>query len=227
MMGLQGESATGVKPKPSAGHLVLVAFLIVVAARIYSLGLWRPQLLVMGLVYGSLSSLPFAGVCLIPQLFIPRRFKSAGLLRVTVFILPAVLLAAWMVVSALPSSHIRAILDGQHFARLPTSATAVKVEGWAAGFGHESWLRFKATTQDVEAFLANSPVLNGLEPEHFGSDRMLVRPPRDDAADPGKYAAMPHEVLELSPYARDGTLRRSRKAAGGTLSWDVWATTAP
>ena len=172
------------------------------AARIYSLGLWwRPHLLVMGLVYGSLSSLPFAGVCLIPQLLIPRRFKSAGLLRVTVFILPAVLLAAWMVVSALPSSHIRAILDGEHFARLPASATAVKVEGWAAGFGHESWLCFKATTQDVEAFLANSPVLHGLEPEHFGSDRMLLLPPRDDDADPGKYAAMPRELLEWSPCA--------------------------
>jgi len=190
-MGSQGASSTEAashagprgntktKPTPSASLLVLACIAVVTAARIYSIGLWRPALLEMGFFYGGLTALPLAALCLVPQLLVPRRFKRSGLPRVAAFMLPAVALAAFMVYWGLPSTRLQAMLDNEDFAPLPASATGVKVDGWICGFAHEAWLRFTAPADEVEAFLAASPFLEGTAPEHFGPERMLLLPPSD------------------------------------------------
>jgi hypothetical protein len=180
--GAPSEPAAGPEPWPSGGVLFLVCFLIVAATRIYSLGLWRPALLHHGLFYGGLTSLPIAALCLVPQLLVPRRLKRSGLPRIAAFTLPAVALAAFAVYWGLPSTRVRAMLDGEHLAPLPPSATGVQVQGWVAGFAHRRWLRFTAPAEEVEAFLENSPLVRGTEPEHFGPGRMLLLPPLEGGA---------------------------------------------
>ena len=71
-------SGTDVKPKPrpSALLLFLACLVVIMGARIYYCGLWRPVLLPMGLFYGALTSAPMSALCLLPQLFVPRRLKS-------------------------------------------------------------------------------------------------------------------------------------------------------
>ncbi|MFO8012964.1 MAG: hypothetical protein R6X20_06620 [Phycisphaerae bacterium] len=189
------------KPKPSALVLAVIVFFIIMSARIYDLGLWRPVLLLHGLFYGGLTSVPIAALCLVPQLPVPRRFKSGGLRRVVAFTLPAVVLAMLMVWHGLPSTVLGNMLGNEHFAALPPSASDVKVEGWTTGFCYEVWLRFTASPEDVEAFLAASPELRDVEPEHFNRDRMLLLRPRGQASDADLDADGPHAFAQRSPFA--------------------------
>ena len=144
-----------------------------------------------------------AALCLLPQLFVPRRLKSRVPLRVSVSMLPAVALAGWTVVLglAMPSILVKGTFDGEEFAPLPASATNVKAYRWTAGFAYEAWVRFTASPDDVEAFLATSPELRGAEPEHFSRDRMLIARPPDEDAHADKGDSKPHVYAPPSPFS--------------------------
>ncbi len=54
-------------------------------------------------------------------------------------------------------------------ADLPASARNVKVETSGNMFSRQFWLKFEATPEDIEAFIAASPGLKGIAPEYIGS----------------------------------------------------------
>lgn len=56
-------------------------------------------------------------------------------------------------------------------ADLPASARNVKVETSGNMFSRQFWLKFEATPEDIEAFIAASPGLKGIAPEYIGSEQ--------------------------------------------------------
>ena len=73
--------------------------------------------------------------------------------------------------------HPPAILQDGRLAQLPASATEINAAGWSGFFTGEDFLAFRASPQDIEAFLTGSPSLKGATPEVFSPAHMrLPRP---------------------------------------------------
>jgi len=67
-----------------------------------------------------------------------------------------------------PSRIIRMIREDLQLAELPASATNVKANAWSMGFGAAGYMMFKASAEDIEAFIASSPGVQGAEPYILG-----------------------------------------------------------
>jgi len=63
-----------------------------------------------------------------------------------------------------PSRIIRMIREDLQLAELPASAADVKANAWSFGFGSAGYMMFKASAQDIGAFIASSASLQGVEP---------------------------------------------------------------
>lgn len=103
-----------------------------------------------------------------------------------VFLLPGLLFFANIAWKLTPQGKAGAILARGRLAPLPSSATEIKIYGWHGLFSGEDYLRFRATADDVEKFLRESPSLRGAEAESYTVQHQLRQfpddgmPPADD-----------------------------------------------
>jgi len=74
-------------------------------------------------------------------------------------------------------------LDFARLAKLPASATAIKADGTDGLFSGTFLLRFQAPAADIEAFLQQSPGLNGVTPMLLTPEQMCLPFPPDGARD--------------------------------------------
>ena len=69
-----------------------------------------------------------------------------------------------------PTVKAPEILNAVNLAELPSSATDIKVHSWRKLFAGEDLLMFRASSQDIEAFVKDSPALKGVEPQEFSEE---------------------------------------------------------
>ncbi len=96
-----------------------------------------------------------------------------------VFVIPVILLRG----HDLPydSHEVRAasILTYGRLADLPESATDLKVYSWSSPFSGEWYLKFKASSEDIDEFIKNSPSLKDQECIKYSPEKMRLLTPRD------------------------------------------------
>ncbi|UCG55877.1 MAG: hypothetical protein JSU70_13515 [Phycisphaerales bacterium] len=103
-----------------------------------------------------------------------RRRITRPVVWVILFVLPAVLIGGWSLSYSLPSAQAGRILSNANLAPLPKSATDVKAYVWSSPFSGEEFLRFRASPEEIERFLRESPILQGVECERFSKERMRL-----------------------------------------------------
>lgn len=92
----------------------------------------------------------------------------------TLALFPVVLFGARSVYHSLPSVRAEQILGTGELAGLPQSAAAITVYTWSTPFSGEEYLRFQASREDIEAFVANSPILKGAEYSDYSTAKMRL-----------------------------------------------------
>jgi hypothetical protein len=107
---------------------------------------------------------------------------------------PIVLIGGVSLYRSLPLQRAQTILANAELASLPESATEIKVFTWSTPFSGEEFLRFRASREDIESFLAESPILRLAECQYYSKDRMRLIYP-DDSAYNGKYREDGHEYF--------------------------------
>jgi len=108
------------------------------------------------------------------------RRVTAPALWAILFLLPGVVLGGLVSYTSRPSLRMQGFLAYARLAPLPESAAGVRFYSWSSPFSGEDFIRFTAEPNDVERFLAESPALQGQEPERFSATRMRLEHPRDD-----------------------------------------------
>ena len=81
--------------------------------------------------------------------------------------------------------NLQAALSAGRLADLPDSATNVEVAGTGSSQSVTYLLKFTATVEDIEHFIAESPSIRWREPEQLGPERMYV--PRTEGGDAGPH----------------------------------------
>jgi len=109
-----------------------------------------------------------------------KRRVTAPVLWAILFLLPGVALGGLVFYTSRPSLRMQGFLAYARLAPLPQSATGVRFCSWSSPFSGEDFIRFTADPNDIERFLAESPALQGQEPERFSATRMRLEHPRDD-----------------------------------------------
>jgi hypothetical protein len=110
-----------------------------------------------------------------------RRRLANRLIWAVLFILPGVVVGGKVSYDLSPKLQARALLRLAELAPLPPSATGIKVYTWSSPFSGEDFLCFTAPAADIERFLAESPALQGQQPERFSPQRMRLPHPKDYA----------------------------------------------
>jgi hypothetical protein len=113
-----------------------------------------------------------------------RRFAIAGII---ISAIPIILIGMLILVffysvlqgSKLSQRNPHGILKVGRLADLPESATDVKAEGWGALFTGSDYLMFRASSEDIEKFLAESPSIKHATPEIFNPEHMYLPNPVD------------------------------------------------
>ncbi len=90
------------------------------------------------------------------------------------FIWPGIVLGSLVFYTSTPSARAEALLSRARLAALPDSATGIRVYEWSSPFSGEEFLRFAADANDIEAFLRQSPALQGQQAERFSPERMRL-----------------------------------------------------
>jgi len=116
------------------------------------------------------------------------------LLWAILLLVPAIVLGADCLYKSLPTVAARRILSHGELAPLPESAVDIKVFIWASLFSGEEFLRFRASPDDIERFLDESPILRGAECERFSRKRMRLHSPHDPKKW-GEYQEAGHELF--------------------------------
>lgn len=114
--------------------------------------------------------------------------------------------------SSLPSVRAQEILAGAEFAHLPESASQIKVLTWSTPMSGEKYLRFRANPADIEAFIAQSPILENAEYEEYSDKRMRLF-----FSDPSARRLLSHddhEYITRKPTAPPWYVQEIRHAAG-------------
>jgi len=91
------------------------------------------------------------------------------------------------------------LLADAELAQLPKSATGIKVITWSTWFSGKEHLRFNATHADIDRFLAQSPVLLGVECHYYSKDRMRLIRPDDYLTHKKKYDEDGNEYFDSPP----------------------------
>ncbi|MBN2129956.1 MAG: hypothetical protein JW741_10685 [Sedimentisphaerales bacterium] len=111
-------------------------------------------------------------------------------------LLPVLLFGARSVYRSLPSVRAQEILGTAELAPLPQSATGITVYTWWTPMSGEEYLRFRARREDIEAFVAASPILKGATYRVYSEAKMrLLEPNRVGAA------TADHEYIRDYPTA--------------------------
>lgn len=120
--------------------------------------------------------------------FLRKRIKH-NLIWATIFVLPVILLCGFLLYDSLrarsififesqPSKKAQRILSHAEMAILPDSATDIQVYTWSSPFSGEEFLSFKASQNDINMFLKESPILLGLECQIYSKERMRLKYPK-------------------------------------------------
>jgi len=152
-------SRIAISPKPlitSIGELVGFAVFVIGFGILGALLLIGLSLAYQGIVYAI-----FKGVI---------KRKAIWLL---LFLLPATLIAANSIYSSNPRVKARSIVEDGRLAELPNTATGIRVHARGGFFTGEQYLRFQASSEEINEFIFNSPSLVGVEPRLYSkaSDR--------------------------------------------------------
>lgn len=108
------------------------------------------------------------------------RLLVSGFGGVVLVMIGALVVIMWPVSE---SEKARRALDLARLADLPKSASSVKADGTSNMFSMTYLLRFQARPAEIEAFIKQSPGLNGITPEIFTPEHMCLPYPQDGEAD--------------------------------------------
>jgi len=108
------------------------------------------------------------------------------LVYAVIFLLPGGVFGSYYLYWSLPMVEAQTILEDAELAPLPQSATAVRAFSWSTGFSGCMFLRFRAISIDIEAFLSTSPILRKVECQKYSKDRMRLAT-QDDYHNKRKY----------------------------------------
>ncbi len=146
-------------------------------------------------------------------------------------LLPVVLFGARSVYHSLPSVRAQQILGTGELASLPQSASAITVYTWWTPFSGEDYLKFRASREDIEAFVAKSPILKGAEYSDYSTARMRLLDRSRNASIDGnggpdieyirhRHTAPPWYMEEIRWRARRYRIRRTRYKHTGEVIID-------
>jgi len=134
---------------------------------------------VLSSVLVFLWSLGLSLVCqAIAYRLLKRRIRSRAIWAV-LFLLPAITIGGGWFYYSTPIAQARAILARGELASLPKSATDIRVYMWSSPFSGEDFLRFRASPDDIQKFLEESPILRGAKCREYSKDRMRLKYPKD------------------------------------------------
>jgi len=105
-----------------------------------------------------------------------RKFNKLAVAGIV--ILTVALLVLW---DLSPTVRTKKILASGRLANLPESTTDLNVGGWGGGFTGEDYIKFCATPEDINKFIAESPSVKAVTPEIFSSEHMYL-PQSTDAS---------------------------------------------
>lgn len=128
-----------------------------------------------------------------------RRIASPAIWAV-LFLLPGIFAGGKIFYESRPISHMHALMRYAGLAPLPASASGVRYYTWSSPFSGEDFMRFTADANDIKRFLADSPALQGQEPERFWPERMRLKNVRDSEGNL-EYHEDANEYFSLSPNA--------------------------
>ena len=95
------------------------------------------------------------------------------------FLLPSVTIGGMSVYYAVPSVQANVILSHAKLARLPKSAHDIRVYTWASPMSGEEFLKFKVNRDDIEVFIAYSPILKNKECVKYTKEKMRLPYPKN------------------------------------------------
>ncbi|MHC4721950.1 MAG: DUF4190 domain-containing protein [Planctomycetota bacterium] len=121
-----------------------------------------------------------------------RNFAVAGI----VISIVVLLFVSW---NALPTVKAKKTLTNGRLANLPQSVTNLKVGGWAGLFTGEDFIKFRATPEDINKFVAESPSIKEVAPEMFNSENMHLPEP-DNSQKTSDYYTLDHKHYDESNY---------------------------
>jgi hypothetical protein len=92
------------------------------------------------------------------------------------------LAAACLLLSLLGAcnSNLKTTLRLGRLAGIPQSATDLRIDGTSNMFSSTYHIRFKATAEDIDEFIRNSPGLNGVLPTRFDANHQHLPFVKDD-----------------------------------------------
>jgi len=129
------------------------------------------------------------------------------------FLLPAITIGGGWFYCSTPIAQARATLARGELARLPKSATDIRVYMWSSPFSGEEFLRFRATPEDIEKFLKESPILRGAKCRKYSKDRMRLKQPEDYWQRLMEYREDQHEYFHPDPSTPDWYKQEIRSPA--------------
>ena len=65
-------------------------------------------------------------------------------------------------------------MNAANFAYLPKSADNIMTYRWSTVFSGEDYIKFSASPDDIEDFIANSPKIASVEPVYYGPEHMYL-----------------------------------------------------
>ncbi|UCG58288.1 MAG: hypothetical protein JSU70_02045 [Phycisphaerales bacterium] len=113
-----------------------------------------------------------------------RNFTRRKLVYAVLFLWPGTLLGGIYLYWSVPALRARTLLEDLELAPLPKSAAGLRIASWSSGFAGDVFLRFRASREDIEAFLNNSPALKDAECQKYSKERMRLGDPLRDEYKP-------------------------------------------
>ena len=134
-------------------------------------------------MFGWISLLLWIGVCLLWWRIVDvhvKRITPSRKVWSTLVLLPVILIGGRAVYRSWPTVRAACILYNADLAPLPPSATEMKVNLWFTPMSGEGHLRFNAAPDDIEHFLAASPILRDVEYAKDSENQITLFYPRNE-----------------------------------------------
>ena len=156
-------------------------------------------------------------------LFLKKRIKNLYIWAI-LFLMPSILLGQDLFYNNMPKIRATSILSYGRLSALPESANHVREYSWAGIFPGEWFLSFRATDEDIETFIDNSPSLKGQPCHSFSSEKMRIAHVYDFKTSP-EYQQTGHETFTpntVPPWYKEeirGDGRRYEIPKEGQHNW--------
>jgi ABC-type multidrug transport system fused ATPase/permease subunit len=178
----------------------VILFLICVASwemlKLISHGAF--SIILFDAILAALGAAFLIGLSLPYQVIIYRLFRTRirhNLLWAILFLLPAIIFGSISFYQSLPTVRAPKVLSYGRLAPLPESASDIKVYSWSSLFAGEWFLRFSATSEDIEDFLNMSPSIKDAECVMYSREKMRLPYPEDYWQN-NKYSQDGHEYFD-------------------------------